>query len=86
MGSKQWKIVGHKTSSFIHKVNYDQIVNELRETDLTNDDKKNIGNITFGVLEKSHNTAQKGYVFTLWGGLAITRGGLEEGFVPYNKK
>ena len=36
----------YKTPSFIHKVNYDQIVNELWETDLTKDDKNNIGNIT----------------------------------------
>ena len=30
-----------------HKVNYDQIVNELWETDLTIDDKRKIGHITF---------------------------------------
>ena len=42
--------------SFIHWVNYDQIVNELWETDLTKDDKKKIGNIT---------TPHRSYGFTL---------------------
>ena len=36
----------YKTPSFIHKVNYDQIVNELWETDLTKVYKKQIRNIT----------------------------------------
>ena len=53
----------YKIPSFIHKVNYDQVVNELWETDITKEDKKNIGNITFGMLGKSHNTAQKSYCF-----------------------
>ena len=52
----------YKTPSCIHKVNYDQLVNELWETDLTKDDKK-LGNITFGMLYTSHHTAQKSYCF-----------------------
>ena len=52
-----------KTPSFIHKVNYDQVVNELLETAIIKDYKSKIGHITFGMLEKSHNTAQKSYSF-----------------------
>ena len=33
------KIMCYKTPSFIHKVNYDQIVNKLWEAALTKDDK-----------------------------------------------
>ena len=39
----------YKTPSCIHKVNYDQLVNELWETDLTKYDKT-VGNTTFGML------------------------------------
>ena len=45
IGSKQRKLF-YKIPSFIHKVNYDQIVHELWGTDLTKDDKKKIGRIT----------------------------------------
>ena len=49
----------YKIPSFIHKVNYDQIVNELWETDLTKDDKKNIGHITFGMLEITQHRTEE---------------------------
>ena len=57
------RIICYKIPSFIHKVNYGQIVDELWETELTKDDKKKIGNITFGMLEKSYHPAQKSYCF-----------------------
>ena len=63
------KIIYHKQPSYIHKVNYKSIVNELWETQLgdgEDDDKqikKKIANINFGMLEKSNNTAQRSVFF-----------------------
>ena len=63
------KIIYYKQPSYIHKVDYKGIVNELWETQLgCNEDddkqiKKKIANINFGMLEKSNNTAQRSVVF-----------------------
>ena len=63
------KIIYYKQPSYIHKVNYKSIVDELWETQLgDNDDddkqiKKKIANINFGMLEKSNNTAQRSVIF-----------------------
>ena len=63
------KIIYYKIPSYIHKVNYKSIVDELWETQLgDNDDddkqiKKKIANINFGMLEKSNNTAQRSVIF-----------------------
>ena len=60
------KIIYYKQPSYIHKVNYKSIVDELWETQLGDDEdddkqiKKKIANINFGMLEKSNNTAHKG--------------------------
>ena len=62
-------IIYYKQPSYIHKVNYKGIVDELWKTQLgcnENDDKqikKKIDNINFGMLEKSNNTAQRSVVF-----------------------
>ena len=54
---------------YIHKVNYSDVVDELNQTFLSDDieedksNKKRIANITFGMLEKSNNTAQRSYIF-----------------------
>ena len=63
------KIIYYKIPSFIHKVNYKSIVDELWETQLGDDEeddkqiKKKIANINFGMLEKSNNTAQRSDIF-----------------------
>lgn len=63
------KIICYKKPYYIHKVNYSDIVDELNETMLSDDieedksNKKRIANITFGMLEKSSNTAQRSYIF-----------------------
>ena len=63
------KIIYYKIPSYIHKVNYKSIVNELWETQLGDDEdddkqiKKKIANINFGMLEKSNNTAQRSVIF-----------------------
>ena len=63
------KIIYYKIPSYIHKVNYKSIVDELWETQLgDNEDddkqiKKKIANINFGMLEKSNNTAQRSVIF-----------------------
>ena len=63
------KIIYYKQPSYIHKVNFKSIVDELWETQLgDNDDddkqiKKKIANINFGMLEKSNNTAQRSVIF-----------------------
>ena len=63
------KIIYYKIPSYIHKVNYKSIVNELWETQLGDDEdddkqiKKKIANINFGMLEKSNNTAQRSDIF-----------------------
>ena len=63
------KIICSKKPYYIHKVNYSDIVEELNETMLSDDieedksNKKRIANITFGMLEKSSNTAQRSYIF-----------------------
>ena len=63
------KIIYYKIPSYIHKVNYKSIVDELWETQLgdgEDDDKqikKKIANINFGMLEKSNNTAQRSDIF-----------------------
>ena len=57
------KIICYKQPHFIHKVNYSNIVNELWEAEIDTTDKKKIANISFGMLEKSRNTAQRSYVF-----------------------
>ena len=55
--------------SYIHKVNYKSIVDELWETQLGDDEdddkqiKKKIANINFGMLEKSNNTSQRSDIF-----------------------
>ena len=74
------KIICYKAPSIIHKVNYDQIVNELWETDLAKDDK-HIGNITVRTLEKSHNTAQKSYCLNTLREACHCQRSLEEGFM-----
>ena len=63
------KIIYYKIPSYIHKVNYKSIVDELWETQLgDNEDddkqiKKKIANINFGMLEKSNNTSQRSDIF-----------------------
>ena len=63
------KIIYYKIPSFIHKVNYKSIVDELWETQLGDDEeddkqiKKKIANINFGMLEKSNNTSQRSDIF-----------------------
>ena len=63
------KIICFKKPFYIHKVNYSDIVDELNETMISDDieedksNKKRIANITFGMLEKSNNTAQRSYIF-----------------------
>ena len=63
------KIIYYKIPSYIHKVNYKSIVDELWETQLGDDEdddkqiKKKIANINFGMLEKSNNTAQRSVIF-----------------------
>ena len=63
------KIIYYKIPSYIHKVNYKSIVDELWETQLGDDDeddkqiKKKIANINFGMLEKSNNTSQRSDIF-----------------------
>ena len=63
------KIIYYKQPSYIHKVNYKSIVDELWETQLGDDEdddkqiKKKIANINFGMLEKSNNTAQRSVIF-----------------------
>ena len=50
-------------------MNYSDVVDELNQTFLSDDieedksNKKRIANITFGMLEKSNNTAQRSYIF-----------------------
>ena len=63
------KIIYYKIPSYIHKVNYKSIVNELWDTQLGDDEdddkqiKKKIANINFGMLEKSNNTSQRSDIF-----------------------
>ena len=63
------KIIYYKIPSYIHKVNYKSIVDELWETQLGDDEeddkqiKKKNANINFGMLEKSNNTAQRSDIF-----------------------
>ena len=63
------KIIYYKIPSYIHKVNYKSIVDELWETQLGDDEdddkqiKKKIANINFGMLAKSNNTAQRSDIF-----------------------
>ena len=63
------KIIYYKIPSYIHKVSYKSIVDELWETQLGDDEeddkqiKKKIANINFGMLEKSNNTAQRSDIF-----------------------
>ena len=63
------KIIYYKIPSYIHKVNYKSIVDELWETKLGDDEeddkqiKKKIANINFGMLEKSNNTSQRSDIF-----------------------
>ena len=63
------KIIYYKMPSYIHKVNYKSIVDELWETQLGDDEdddkqiKKKIANINFGMLEKSNNTSQRSDIF-----------------------
>ena len=63
------KIIYYKIPSYIHKVNYKSIVDELWETQLGDDEeddkqiKKKIANINFGMLEKSNNIAQRSDIF-----------------------
>ena len=63
------KIIYYKIPSYIHKVNYKSIVDELWEMQLgDNEDddkqiKKKIANINFGMLEKSNNTSQRSDIF-----------------------
>ena len=63
------KIIYYKIPSYIHKVNYKSIVDELWETQLGDDEeddkqiKKKIANINFGMLEKSNNTSQRSDIF-----------------------
>ena len=63
------KIIYYKQPSYIHKVNYKNIVDELWETQLGDDEeddrqiKKKIANINFGMLEKSNNTTQRSSIF-----------------------
>ena len=62
-------IICYKKPYYIHKVNYSDVVDELNQTMLSDDieedksNKKRIANITFGMLEKSNNTAQRSYIF-----------------------
>ena len=62
-------IICYKKPYYIHKVNYSDVVDELNQTFLSDDieedksNKKRIANITFGMLEKSNNTAQRSYIF-----------------------
>ena len=55
------KILYYKQPSYIHKVDYKQLVDDLYATDIT--DHKVVANYMFGMLEKSHNTAQQSSVF-----------------------
>ena len=69
MDLSEIKIVYYKQPSFIHKVNYKKIVDELWETPLgSNEDedkqiKKTIANVNFGMLEKSKNVSQRSVIF-----------------------
>ena len=62
-------ILGFKRPSFIKKVNYKDIVEELFNTDISSipqeDEKikKQIANVNYGMLEKSKNTAIKSFIF-----------------------
>ena len=63
------KILYYKQPSYIHKVDYQKIVDELWETKICKNEeqskriKKLIANINFGLLEKSRNKGQKSRVF-----------------------
>ena len=69
MDLSEIKIIYYKQPSFIHKVNYKKIVDELWETPLgSNEDedkqiKKTIANVNFGMLEKSKNVSQRSVIF-----------------------
>ena len=69
MDLSEIKIIYYKQPSFIHKVNYKKIVDELWETPLgSNEDedkqiKKTIANVNFGMLEKSQNVSQRSVIF-----------------------
>ena len=62
-------IIYYKQPSYIHKVSYKSIVDDLWETQLGGDEeddkqiKKKIANINFGMLEKPNNTAQRSDIF-----------------------
>ena len=62
-------ILYYKQPSYIHKVDYEQIIDDLWAEQISADEqedkriKKTIANINFGLLEKSHNKGQKSRVF-----------------------
>ena len=63
------KILYYKTPSFIHDVNYNELVQELWGKSICDHDeldkliKKLIVNVNIGLLEKTENTSQKSTVF-----------------------
>ena len=62
-------ILYYKQPSYIHKVDYKQIIDDLWAEQISADEqedkriKKTIANINFGLLEKSHNKGQKSRMF-----------------------
>jgi len=63
------QIVACKQPSFIKKVDYQKLVDELYETKIAEDErqdayiKKQVANVNIGLLEKSYNRKQAGYIF-----------------------
>ena len=63
------KIHYYKEPSFINKIDYNKLIEELWATKISDDvdedkqTKKKIANIIFGMLEKSTNTAQRSHIF-----------------------
>lgn len=72
-GLTNYQILGFKQPSFIKKVNYKDIIDQLWDTDISSipeEDikiKKLIANVNFGMLEKSKNTAVKSFVYDTLG-------------------
>ena len=63
------KIIGYKQPSSIKSVTYKDIVEQLYKTTISDDELENtylrklIANVNIGLLEKSHNKAQKTFLF-----------------------
>ena len=63
------QIVAYKQPSFIKKVDYKKLIDELYETKIADDSqqdtyiKKLVANVNIGLLEKSFNRKSVGYLF-----------------------